>query len=202
MNDLGKIGRIIQQKGKRLEREIKSNLPRKIGVIASNHYKDNFRKAGFVNAGLKPWKKTLRQGRAKGADGEYTPLLSRRAHLMRSIRYEPGNARVKIINDVPYARIHNEGGTVTTHPKVTPKMRRFAWAMFYQTAGISSPKKKGRDLEQLSEEAKKWRALALTKKTSLKVVSKIPRRQFIGKSQELEEKIDLKIDKEIKDILK
>ena len=45
------------------------------------------------------------------------------------------------LKDRLYAPIHNWGGTL--HPTVTPKMRRFAWAMFYRTAGIkrgASPK--------------------------------------------------------------
>ena len=33
-------------------------LPRKVGVIATNYFKDNFRKSGFVNGGVRPWQKT------------------------------------------------------------------------------------------------------------------------------------------------
>ena len=36
-------------------------LPRKVGVIATNHFKDNFRKSGFVNGGVRPWQKAKRQ---------------------------------------------------------------------------------------------------------------------------------------------
>jgi hypothetical protein len=38
-----------------------NQLPRKVGVIATNHFKDNFRKSGFVNGGVRPWQKTKRQ---------------------------------------------------------------------------------------------------------------------------------------------
>ncbi len=50
---------------------------------------------------------------------------------------------------VKYARIQDEGGT--THPRVTPRMRRFGWAMF---------KKTGDPI---------YKAIALTKKDRLDV---------------------------------
>ena len=31
------------------------NLPRKVGIIAKNHFTDNFRKGGFVDTSLEPW---------------------------------------------------------------------------------------------------------------------------------------------------
>ena len=46
----------------------------------------------------------------------------------------PSDYHVRVANDVPYASMHNYGGE--THPTVTPKMRRFAWAMYYNTSGI------------------------------------------------------------------
>ena len=55
-----------------------------------------------------------------------------------------------------YAAIHNFGGTV--RPKVTPKMRKFAWAKWYET------------------EDDKWKGLALTVKTKLEI--KLPKRQY------------------------
>lgn len=58
---------------------------------------------------------------------------------------------------VPYARIHEKGGV--THPKVTPRMRGFAWHMFAKT---NEPF---------------WRGLALTKKKTLTV--RIPKRPYL-----------------------
>lgn len=202
MNELNKLGKELRAQGKRLEKHIRTALPRKVGIIATSHYRDNFRQGGFVDGGLKPWKPAQRQGRAKGVLGQYGPLLSKRTHLMRSIRSEPGNARVKIINDVPYARIHNEGGTTTSHPQVTPKMRRFAWAMFYKTAGVATRgKSKGKIPPIVPEEAQKWRAMALTRKKQLTIVSRIPKRQFMGPSKELKEKINDTISKDVKQII-
>ena len=62
-----------------------------------------------------------------------------------------------------------------------------AWAKVYALAGV---KGKGKLPKELPEEARKWRALALTKKTKLNITAKIPRRQFIGDSKELRVKIN------------
>ena len=59
------------------------------------------------------------------------------AELAKKVKRE-----VTIINDVEYANIHNEGGVV--NPKVTDKMRKFAWYKVYSLAGIrKGSKKKG-----------------------------------------------------------
>jgi len=53
--------------------------------------------------------KTKRQlsGRTSAAS-QHGPLLS--YHLFNAVRYVPDDYRVKIVNDVPYAPVHNWGG--------------------------------------------------------------------------------------------
>lgn len=180
--DTKEIQRRVERVKADIEKEVRDRLPRKVGITAVNHFRQNFRDAGWRDNGLHPWKKTLRQ-QAGGPDAKYTPLTSRRDHLMRSVQYEqtaPGE--VAVTDPVPYAAVHNEGGTFNTHPSVTPKMRRFAWAKAYSLAGV---KGKGRLPKELPPEAAKWRALALTKKSRLNITAHIPRRQFMGGSREL-----------------
>ena len=62
-----------------------------------------------------------------------------------------------------------------------------AWAKAYSIAGVSKGDKLPKDLP---EEARKWRALALTRKEKLNIKIKMPRRQFIGDSKELRIKIN------------
>ncbi len=169
-----------------IEREIYDRLPRKVGIVAMNHFKKNFIRGGFVDGGLQPWAKTRRQ-EGKSTEAGYGPLTSRRNHLMRSIQSEPGYGEVTITNPVEYAAIHNEGGTIVTNPTVTPKMRRWAWRKCYSLAGV---RKGGKLPKELPEEAARWRALALTKKNRLHITAKVPKRQFIGDSKELKESID------------
>lgn len=196
MSDAKELQRKVERLKKEIEREVYDKLPRKVGTVAVNHFKQNFREGGFVDEGVQPWKRTRRQD-GGGTDAKYSPLTSRRNHLMRSIQSEPGRGVVTITNPVEYAAIHNEGGTVETNPTVTPKMRKMAWRKVYSLAGV----RKGEKLpEELPEEAAKWRALALTKKTKLHVKAKIPKRQFMGESKELTEKINKMITESINKI--
>lgn len=130
--------------------------------------------------------------------------MSSRNHLFSSINYTPGIAKVTIFNDVVYAAIHNEGGTV--HPKITPKMRRFAWAKYYELKGKQKGTQKPRKgpkngtsqsagKQPDSGEAEKWKRLALTKKETLTI--NIPQRQFMGQSAELDAKISAYVEKEV-----
>lgn len=43
-----------------IEREVRDRLPRKVGIVAVNHFKQHFREGGFVDEGVKPWKRTLK----------------------------------------------------------------------------------------------------------------------------------------------
>lgn len=186
---------LIKSQRKEIDQLMRRQLPVKIGRMAKDHFQENFRKGGFVNNGLQQWPKSKRQLSGTSlAAAQYGPLLSGRNHLFSSMKYTPSDYRVKVANEVPYAAIHNEGGTV--NPTVTPEMRRFAWAMFYKSSG----KKKGKKGSMLSNpDAERWKALALTKKSKLTV--KIPKRQFLGESAELRKSINDKIEKELSKIL-
>ncbi|MBF0950274.1 MAG: hypothetical protein HXK22_00510 [Alloprevotella tannerae] len=76
-------------------------------------------------------------------------------------------------------------------------MRRFAWYMYYKTSGKTSKGQKGKKKSQAraAPQAEFWRNLALTRKQKLAV--KIPKRQFIGESAELTQRINEKIKQEI-----
>lgn len=141
--DIKEFSTLIKEKAKELDDMAKHRLPVKIGRMAKDHYQDNFRKGGFVNKRLQRWPATKRQQSGDtSAASNYGPLLSRRNHLFSSIKYMPSDYHVRVANDVPYASMHNYGGE--THPTVTPKMRRFAWAMYYNTSGIGKKPSTGK----------------------------------------------------------
>ena len=173
---------------------IKSQAPRIAGQIAVNHIRGDFRRGGLTNNGFHQWPVTKRQqSGGSGAASQYGPLLSGRNRLMNSITAQPGEGHVRIYTDVEYASIHNMGGFV--RPRVTPKMRKFAWAMFYKETGY----KKGRKGNDKTDS--KWKALALTPKTQLSI--RIPQRQFMPSKPgpELMQKINNRIDKDILKII-
>lgn len=182
-----KISDLVRVLEKKVRQELNDRLPRRVGVIAVNFFNQNFRDGGFRDGGLKRWPETRRQREGEGASARYGPLLSAAPHLSRSTQAHPSPDQVRITNPVPYAGIHNEGGTITTHPTITPRMRRMAWAKVYKLAGV----KKGEKLpKQLPMKAQMWKGLALTKKSKLNITAKIPQRRFIGESAELRKKID------------
>lgn len=185
----------IQKNRREFADLFRRKLPVVVGRMAKDHYQDNFRKGGFVNGGLKKWTpaKRLTSGR-KGAAARYGTLLSSRNHLFSAVQYIPGDSRVTISNPVPYAAAHQFGDTI--HVPITPKMRSFAWARYYDVGG---GKKSGKSADNGPNGAEMWRRLALTKKTALTI--KLPARPFIGESEELTRKIEDKIDTEVRKIL-
>ena len=76
--------------------------------------------------------------------------------------------------------------------------------MVYKSSGRARKNRKGRKTAkkgpgEVSPEAAKWRALALTKKKKLKI--SIPQRQFLGRSEELVNSIQAEMEKRAKRIL-
>lgn len=184
-----------------LSRAINDRLPRRVGVIAVNHTRQNFRDGGFRDGGLKKWKTTQRQlSGDKKASSRYGPLLSGRNRLFGATDYFPSQGKVTVYNPAEYARIHNEGGEVNTHPRVTPKMRKMAWARYFKEAGIkrNMGKKRRKQLDDsASDKAKMWKHIALTRKPVLDVHAVIPQRKFLGESKELTEKIRKAAEEEL-----
>ena len=194
--DARNIKNIVEKLQDDVVKEVNNNLPRKVGVVAVNQFKQNFRDSGFLNNGNHKWQETKRQ-QGKGTNAKYGPLTSSRNHLMSSVQAKPSPGQVIIENPVPYANIHNNGGNITTHPTITPKMRKYAWHMVYSLAGM---KGKGKLPKELPEEAQKWKGLALTSKSKITVHAHIPKRQFIGDSAELQKKINNMINQSIEKI--
>jgi phage gpG-like protein len=165
---------------KQIERLMNRTLPIKAGAEAKTHFQQNFIKGGFVNNGLKPWKKSLREREGKkSALSKYKTLLSSRTHLFRSIAYIPGNGMVKIINPVEYAAAHNEGATFVV--KAREQVLHF--------------NSKGR----FNRDNKRAKYAQKVNIGSHQVT--IPKRQFIGESHELNNKITNIIDTELRKLI-
>ena len=103
------------------------------------------------------------------------------------------------IRDRPYAAIHNEGGAI----KVTAKMKRFFWYKYYSATGSFGRKKDGsmrndNRNRQLGTEADFWKAMALMK---VGATIKIPKRQFLGTSPEVEAAVREIIEENLTDYI-
>lgn len=189
--DPKEFSKLTQKFSRELETFVRRTAPVIVGRLAENHFRNNFRQGGFVDRELRPWPRTRRQQSGAGtAESRYGPLLSSREHLMLSVEHTTYDYRALVYNRVPYAPIHNWGGT--THPTVTPRMRRYAWWRYYAAGG---GKKNGTGKTVGGEEAEQWKRLALTKKKKLTV--RIPQRQFLGTSARLEETIRKELENEL-----
>ena len=172
--DAGKLRKQLQ--------ELYRQAPRACAQIAVNHIEMNFELGGFVDKTLRRWPKR-RAMEAGGKRGLLIGRTHRLAHSLRVLSTSPTGFTVG--TDVPYAAIHNSGGTI----RVTPKMRGYFWAMCKQATGARALRKDGTlrattKNRALNEEAEMWKRMALAK------VLKVPKRQFIGPSQKLDELIN------------
>ena len=73
-----------------------------------------------------------------------------------------------------------------SNPTVTPKMRKWFWAQYYDAGG-----------DKGGEAAEKWKRIALGARDKLMIKVRMPKRQFIGESKELRERINEEIIKSI-----
>lgn len=110
--------------------------------LALNEFRENFNRQGYLNAGgvLIPWKKTG-SGKASaifGGRNSYRRiggkdiktngriLMGRPPVLRSSLRKKPDFNTARVVTDVIYAKIHNEGGvirrTYTSHKKKNGKI--------------------------------------------------------------------------------
>lgn len=148
---------------RKLAEEVMKNLPKNASEKARAFFIGSFIKQGFTDTSFIPW--------VKRKDDFTHKLLQQSLALKNSINITQAdfkNIEITAGEGINYGAIHNEGGTITV--KVTPKMKKFFWAMYKKT------------------EVEKWKFLALTKKENF--IIKIPKRQFIGTSDTLMNELD------------
>jgi len=142
-------------------------LPDDVAVLALDLFDQNFEKQGFFG---NKWKesKRIKQYRIKKKKQGSTLVLN--GHLRRSLRYVISGMTISFESNVPYAEIHNSGGTIN-HPGGTAYIMKGNKAIF-----ISNKKADKND--------KRTKAHSIT----------MPQRQFIGEHPELLKEIKELID--------
>lgn len=171
-----------------INQSIETDIPDIIGVEAVNHFKESFDNEGFTNESLQKWPEVKRRkNKTRGADAMRKILTGPTGALGNSIEYDKQPGKVVIsanpMNrgaDENYARIHNDGGTIN-HPGGTA----YFITKDKLAAFVSNEKASGRNLPR-------------TKPHPIT----IPKRQFIGNSKVLNQKIVDKIQRYLKQRLK
>lgn len=139
-------------------------LCERAAVVAVNFSKERFVMKNWVDGGREAWK--ARKYKSKGS------LLNKSGRLKRSIRkLSVGDNFVIIGTDVPYAKIHNEGG---------------------ETTKISNVRTHNR-----TRNNKTHRVRAHRRKMNLRM----PKRQFLGNSKTLGRRIERQMARDITEMI-
>lgn len=105
---------LIQRKAKQLKECIENQLPKMVGNTTKSFIEGNFRAQGWQGEGFSPWKPNQRKGR----------ILVKSGNLRNSTSYITSPNTVTLYNNVPYAKIHNQGGKIQKIATVTAHTRR------------------------------------------------------------------------------
>jgi phage gpG-like protein len=142
------------------------NILSDIRVELTDEFDRNFERKAFFD---KPWPKRKHDFRGS--------LLVVKGRMRRSLRGSVSRYSVLWRSDTPYFDIHNRGGKIP----VTPKMKKYFWARYYELGGKVTKLKSGKVSTSkrntaISAEAQFYKNMALTKKTTIT----IPQRQSVG----------------------
>lgn len=154
---------------------LSARIPTLVGNEIVSFALDNWDKQGFQGSGFEPWEDRKDQSSTRAI------LVGKQSgRLRRSIRVtRKTNRSVEAGSDLDYADIHNTGGVINV--KVTKRSKKFFWAMYSAT---------GDD---------RWKFMALSKKSQFRI--RMPRRQFIGNSPVLDQRIQDLIESQLKKAL-
>ena len=164
-------------------KDLLKDAARYAGSESVKFFKESFVNEGFKDTSFVAWPKTTNPMAGKRT-------MYNKGTLMQSVRKTKQTmSQVIVESDTGYSEIHNNGGTIT----VTPAMKRFFWAKYYEFSNKKtySIKKKAesntKSNRTLNTKADFFKALALMKVGS-KI--KIPKRQFMGNSQTMMTQFD------------
>ena len=158
-----------------------------IRVEMGDEFDKNFERQAFFSEAWARRKSPIRnEGRA---------ILTDTGRLRRSIQSRTTDNSIIFYTDLPHAAIHNDGGEI----KVTKRMKGYFWYKYYEATGSFGRKKDGtlrktKKNARLTTEADFYKWMALKKEGS---TIKIPRRQFLGTSPEVEQAVRKIIEKNI-----
>lgn len=172
---------------------------RDIAVELSDEFDKNFERQAFFS---EAWQRRVSPTRPGGH------ILVDSGTLRRSVLSRSDSNSITFYSTLPYAAIHNEGGEIV----VTARMKRFFRAKAYEAAGSfgrknrkssdETPRRSISDRQfwgwmhsmSLTAEAEFWCAMAMKPEGS---TIKIPRRQFLGASPEVEKAVREIIEKNL-----
>lgn len=158
-----------------------SQILKDIKVELSDEFDKNFRRQAFFSEAWPRRKSPIRN--------ERRGLLIDTGQLRKSISSRMTENSITFYTVLPYAEIHNDGGEIV----VTRRMKGYFWHKYMEASGVlvwarrkDGTMRQDKKTQKISDEAEFWKFMALKKVGS---TIKIPRRQFLGTSPEVEQAV-------------
>ena len=159
-------GKVFERLGKLVASNYKRKIISEFGTIAVNFSKERFVKKDWKDQVSEPWKPRKRPDRGT--------LMTRTGRLKRSIKkMAMGENYVVIGSDVPYAKVHNEGGKTQKFVYVSAHTRK---KMVAKSTNLRT-RKQSRERVHIGD--------IQVKSHIRKMNLKVPQRKFMGESRAL-----------------
>lgn len=158
--------------------------------IAKRFIITNFRKQGFQDGSLKPWKQK------KKKDGRNILVGKSNPHMMQSFHFDnTSKTSVRITNSKKYSGIHNDGGSYS----LLAGSRASFFKTKIKTSGAFYTNKNGKLVQRKSTKTIEIRGVDIGVK---KHTRNMPQRQMIGESKTLDLMIDKDVARRMKKVFK
>ncbi len=175
MSDFSKIF----QKIKKVENYLNNNVPTIIGVEAVNHFKESFENQGFTDKNLEKWDDVKRRDSSSRWHG-----------------FEYGsNANRVGVKRRKESAMSNYSHAATARPILSGQSQNLFNSLRWEKNGRGALITAGTPYAQIQNEGGDIKVFG-------KHASKIPRRQFMGPSQQLINRLTTKINNDVIKILK
>ena len=159
-----------------------------VGNTAKVFFVQSFRKQGWDDKSVEKWKprkkKTYKTKSGKTVDDTTRATLVKTGDLRRSIIRDPANRAalsIKIHTDLPYAKIHNDGGTINREG--------FKGLMYYREVATNLATRKTQKRFARTTGMKSRRATHAMEINVGAYTINMPKRQFMGDSYNLNEQV-------------
>ncbi|MCW5900477.1 MAG: phage virion morphogenesis protein [Flavobacteriales bacterium] len=118
----------LDKRIQRMQKDLVTKLPKKLGQAAETHFRNSFKNQGFTDKALVPWRKRAKPPMTKRGKQKPHTILYQFGLLRNSVRLVRWQWNdIQVVaggSHVPYAAIHNDGGTISKSVSVRAFDRR------------------------------------------------------------------------------
>lgn len=187
--DAKKFPAELDRKLREVRQLARRDLPRIVGVEAVEHFADNFRQGGFVNGGLHKWANVKRRDPTSRWYGFEYKGEKRTYYAFKRDKKTGKTYKSEIQKRLNYSP------TATTRAVLTSKRNHLMNAFGYRAEAGKTTVYNDAPHAKIHNEGGTFKVFG-------KATAKMPKRQFIGYSKELNKKIEQEMLRQIDRIFK